>query len=68
MPKTRTQYVCQQCGRVSAREMGRCPQCNAWNSMVEEVVALTSKTAERHAARGLGARSTPRRLAEITGD
>lgn len=36
--------------------------------MVEEVVALTSKTAERHAARGLGARSTPRRLAEITGD
>jgi DNA repair protein RadA/Sms len=68
MPKTRTQYICQQCGRVSAREMGRCPQCGAWNSMVEEVVAVTPPPAAAHAARGLGASSTPRRLSEITGD
>ena len=68
MPKSHTQYVCQQCGRVSAREMGRCPQCGAWNSMVEEVVAVTPVTAAAHAARGLGGRSQPRRLAEITGD
>jgi DNA repair protein RadA/Sms len=68
MPKTHTQYVCQQCGRISAREMGRCPQCGAWNSMVEEMVAVVPATAASHAGRGLGARSTPRRLAEITGD
>lgn len=68
MSKTRTQYICQQCGRVSAREMGRCPQCGAWNSMVEEVVAVTPPTAAAHTARGLGARSAPRRLSEITGD
>jgi DNA repair protein RadA/Sms len=68
MPKTRTQYICQQCGRVSAREMGRCPQCGAWNSMVEEVVAISPPPAATHAARGLGASSTPRRLSEITGD
>jgi len=68
MPKTRTQYICQQCGRVSAREMGRCPQCGAWNSMVEEVVAITPPPAAAHATRGLGASSTPRRLSEITGD
>jgi DNA repair protein RadA/Sms len=48
--------------------MGRCPQCGAWNSMVEEVVAVAPPAAAAHAARGLGARSAPRRLSEITGD
>jgi len=64
MPKLRTQFVCQQCGRRSARDMGRCPQCNAWNSMVEEVVA-TSKSKGAGKARGLAGDSTPRRLSEI---
>lgn len=68
MPKTRTQYVCQQCGRVSAREMGRCPQCGAWGSFVEEVIAATPAPAASHAGRGLSGRSTPQRLAEIQGD
>ena len=68
MSKTHTQYVCQQCGRSSAREMGRCPQCGAWNSMVEEVVADLAAPSASHAGRGLGAHSAPRRLAEITGD
>ena len=29
MPKTQTRYVCQQCGRVSATYMGKCPQCGS---------------------------------------
>jgi DNA repair protein RadA/Sms len=64
MPKIRTQFVCQQCGRTSARDMGRCPQCNAWNSMIEEVIppASTKRKAPLH---GLGGKSTPRRLSEI---
>lgn len=68
MPKTRTQYICQQCGRTSARELGRCPQCGAWNSMVEEVVAAPQPVAPAHAGRGLGGKSSPQRLAEIKGD
>jgi DNA repair protein RadA/Sms len=49
--------------------MGKCPQCGAWNSMVEQVVSAPAPTAPVHAARaGLTARSTPRRLAEIGGD
>lgn len=67
MAKIRTQFVCQECGRTAARPMGRCPQCGAWNSMVEEVVApsvpATSKT-----GRSLGEGSTPRRLTEIEGE
>lgn len=39
---TKTLYVCQECGHVSPRWLGRCPACEAWNSLVEEV-APTSK-------------------------
>ena len=67
MAKTRTQHVCQQCGRRSPRQMGRCPQCGSWNSMVEEIVTEPAKS-KRHAPRGLTGRSTPRRLHEINDD
>jgi len=67
MPKIRSQYVCQQCGRVAVRDMGRCPQCGSWNSMVEEVVAQPAPAAKRHAAL-LGGRSAPQRLADISGE
>lgn len=65
MPKTRTQYVCQQCGRTAARPMGRCPQCGAWNSMVEELIAPPATI--RH-SRSTAVRSTPQRLSEVSGD
>ncbi len=35
MPKARNVYICQQCGYQSPRWMGRCPECEAWDSMVE---------------------------------
>lgn len=35
MPKTRTKFVCQQCGGESLKWMGRCPECGEWNSLVE---------------------------------
>jgi DNA repair protein RadA/Sms len=47
--------------------MGRCPQCGAWNSMVEEVIAPPAK-AMHATGRGLTGISTPRRLSEIEGD
>ena len=69
MPKTKThtRYVCQQCGRVSAGFMGKCPQCGSFNSMVEEVIAEETGGAKT-AARGLSGRSLPRRLSEVSGD
>jgi len=47
--------------------MGRCPQCGAWNSMVEEIVTAPAR-AVHTAGRGLTGASTPRRLSEIEGD
>ncbi len=37
MPKLKTLYVCQQCAHQSIKWVGRCPGCNEWNTLVEEV-------------------------------
>lgn len=37
MTKIQTKYVCQSCGYVSPRWVGKCPSCNEWNTFVEEV-------------------------------
>lgn len=36
MAKTRTQFVCQNCGTVHARWAGRCDGCGEWNTIVED--------------------------------
>jgi DNA repair protein RadA/Sms len=33
--KNRSQFICQQCGYKSPSFLGKCPECNNWNSMVE---------------------------------
>ena len=38
MPKTKTSFFCQECGYESAKWVGKCPSCNSWNTMVEELV------------------------------
>ncbi|KRN29185.1 hypothetical protein IV38_GL000065 [Lactobacillus selangorensis] len=38
MAKVKTQYVCQNCGYISPKYLGRCPNCGAWNQMIEERV------------------------------
>ena len=45
--KGKSQFVCQQCGAVYAKWVGQCANCNAWNSLVEQVAELetTRKTA-----------------------
>lgn len=43
--KIKTQYSCQNCGHVSAKWLGRCPSCEAWNSMVEEQVGGSASVA-----------------------
>ena len=37
MTKEKIVYVCQQCGYEAYKWMGRCPGCQSWNSMLEEV-------------------------------
>lgn len=36
--KTHSRYVCQNCGATSARWVGKCSVCGAWETYVEEIV------------------------------
>ncbi|MFN8404482.1 MAG: DNA repair protein RadA [Anaerolineales bacterium] len=65
MAKTQTRYVCQECGRVAASYMGKCPQCGSFNSMVEEVIHDESAQKTK-AVRGLTGRSAPRSIGDIS--
>jgi DNA repair protein RadA/Sms len=67
MSKTVSQYVCQECGRISPRQLGRCPSCNSWGSMIEERITA-APAPSKHAPRGLTGRTQPQRLSDITGE
>lgn len=61
--KTKTLFTCQKCGYQSAKWLGRCPDCDAWNSLVEEVqLKGTAHQADS------GAGSSPVPIGEISGE
>jgi DNA repair protein RadA/Sms len=42
MAKSKTVFVCQNCGAESAKWIGRCPSCKEWNTYHEEIIAPAS--------------------------
>lgn len=42
MAKSKTVYICQSCTYQSLRWMGQCPECNNWNTFVEEIISKSS--------------------------
>lgn len=42
--KTKTIYICSECGAESSKWIGKCPACGAWNTYVEEIVSKDSPT------------------------
>jgi DNA repair protein RadA/Sms len=53
--KVRVVYSCQECGAQSQKWLGRCPECQAWNSLVEET-AVPATAGAGAAAASAGAR------------
>ncbi|WP_455662979.1 DNA repair protein RadA [Pradoshia sp.] len=49
MAKKKTKFICQSCGYESPKWMGRCPGCNGWNTMTEEIEMTASKNQRRTA-------------------
>jgi DNA repair protein RadA/Sms len=43
MHKVHSKYVCQSCGYEAARWIGKCPNCESWNSLVEEIIRPKAK-------------------------
>ena len=71
MAKTKTMYVCTECGQESAQWLGRCPACGQWNTMKEfreAKVAQEKITLPGASARGRGAGNTPTPIRDITVD
>ena len=48
MAKTKTAYVCTNCGNDSPKWLGKCPVCGEWNTYVEEIISKdnTSKNSQ----------------------
>lgn len=44
MAKTKYKFVCQSCGYTTAKWLGRCPECGAWDSLVEEAEVTTKSS------------------------
>ena len=48
--KTKTLFVCQNCGAQSSKWQGRCSSCDSWNSLIEEAVTLNVAADDRRSA------------------
>lgn len=44
MVKSKTQFVCQQCGTSYSKWMGRCENCGEWNTLVEQAPVSTAQS------------------------
>ncbi|HTL01267.1 MAG TPA: DNA repair protein RadA [Vicinamibacterales bacterium] len=44
MKPPKTVFACQECGGQQQKWLGRCPDCGAWNSFVEELPAVQTAT------------------------
>lgn len=57
MAKTRTEYVCDQCGGTVAKWAGKCPHCGAWNTLKEFKVQESASAArfglDKHRSRSI---------------
>lgn len=63
--KSKTIYVCNQCGCQLPKWQGRCPDCGAWNSIVQEEMSVSSAAAGRRST--IVAMET-QPLSEVTAD
>jgi len=50
MAKDKTNYTCSECGGTSPKWLGKCPHCNAWNTLIEGVAESASPVKNRFAS------------------
>lgn len=65
MTRLKTIYSCQSCGNVSHKWLGKCPDCGAWNSFLEDKTAFSASKGRGHSF----AASEPEPISKLsTGD
>ena len=65
MAKLKQVYICQECGYESGKWMGKCPSCNEWGSLVEEVVEAKKSTLTMPSSRGGVSNNSPIKLRDV---
>ena len=66
MAKTRTRYVCGQCGYETTRWLGKCPECGSWNSMSEQAAPEEAPVKKLKREPGAGAQAL--RVDQVPGE
>ncbi|MCA9374079.1 MAG: DNA repair protein RadA [Candidatus Gracilibacteria bacterium] len=51
--KLKTIYICESCGHTAPKWLGKCPDCDAWNSFHEDVVAKDPKREHKGVAQSV---------------
>lgn len=67
MAKTRTIFICQQCGSQQTRWLGKCPDCETWDSLIEQVERKESGTRGKSTTTPTANRPEPLREVAIGG-
>ena len=68
MAKSKTVYVCSECGYETGRWLGRCPECGNWNTLQEEMRQPEAKGPEKKLKRAPGSGAEALRIDEIPDD
>jgi DNA repair protein RadA/Sms len=62
MTSLKTRFACKDCGYISARWLGRCPDCGQWNSLIEET---SGRAGQAVGKQGDGPGATPISLVPV---
>jgi DNA repair protein RadA/Sms len=61
----RTQYRCQSCGHLEPKWLGKCPSCNEWSTLIEELDAVASPRAAVAGAAVAAAAAAPVPISQV---
>ena len=62
--KTKSIYICSECGYRSPKWLGKCPGCEQWNTLLETIVEETKSASAAKAVSGT-AKRMPKKISEI---
>jgi len=65
MAKTKTTFICQNCGTQHAKWVGQCGACKEWNTIVEEVVQKEEKRSWKQAKTAKKNINKPLKISDI---
>ena len=64
--KSKSVYICSECGYETPRWLGQCPSCGEWNTLNEEIKTVVKESTAKKIS--IGGRSKTYTLSEITAD